>query len=268
MFKRVPLNMGINCKEYIYKFTHRGLFSELNSFLGFYETIDSKSYRVYLDSASSRYFASISIYDIFNFPDTFKKNPITGGETLLPNQFKRAARPGYQPSVVNHLTYTQAFEGLVSSRIQKLKLPKIFNCIHIRRGDKIGEAPYLISGLTGGAESKRYEAEDYIQKCNLSIKSIFIMTDDYQSINEVKQYLQQNNLDHKLYYITTEQQTGHCSITENNTGKAYTIQELVDLFTEIEIAKKSQQFIGTENSNIYCYIKNQCVNNTEFINLD
>ena len=55
---------------------------------------------------------------------------------------------------------------------------------------------------------------------------------------------------------------------ENNTGKSYTIQELVDLFTEIEIAKQSQQFIGTESSNIYRYIKNQCVNNTEFISLD
>lgn len=152
--------------------------------------------------------------------------------------------------------------------MQKLKLPKNFNCIHIRRGDKVGEAAYLISGLTGGAESKRHEVEDYIQKCNLSTKSTFIMTDDYQSINEVKQYLQQNNLDHKLYYITTEQQIGHCSITENNTGKSYTIQELVDLFTEIEIAKQSQQFIGTESSNIYRYIKNQCVNNTEFISLD
>lgn len=260
--------MGINYRKYTYQFTHRGLFSELNSFLGFYETIHCESSRVYLDAAFSRYFDNISIHDVFNLPDTFTKIPTTDSQTFLPNQFKRSARPGYQPSVINHLTYTQTFERLINSKMQKLKLPKNFNCIHIRRGDKVGEAAYLISGLTGGTESKRHEVEDYIQKCNLSTKSTFIMTDDYQSINEVKQYLQQNNLDHKLYYITTEQQTGHCSITENNTGKSYTIQELVDLFTEIEIAKQSQQFIGTESSNIYRYIKNQCVNNTEFISLD
>lgn len=63
-------------------------------------------------------------------------------------------------------------------------------------------------------------------------------------------------------------QAGHSTDIDIDNNKSYTLEELVLFFSEIEIAKSSHQFIGTESSNIFRYIKSQCVKNVNFISLD
>ena len=111
-------------------------------------------------------------------------------------------------------------------------------------------------------ESKKYNFEDYLEKSDQSIKTIFIMSDDYSSIIEG----QQHGL--KVKTLTTIEQTGHSTDLDTDNDRYYNEAELLQFFSEIEIAKQSQQFIGTKSSNIFRYIKNQCVKHVEFINLD
>ena len=94
------------------------------------------------------------------------------------------------------------------------------------------------------------------------------MTDDYACIEEARQYIFQNNLLYKLYHLVTPDQVGHSTNVDIDNNKSYRLEELVLFFSEIEIAKGSQQFIGTESSNIFRYIENQCVQDVEFISLD
>ena len=63
-------------------------------------------------------------------------------------------------------------------------------------------------------------------------------------------------------------QAGHSTDVDIDNNKSYRLEELVLFFSEIEIAKNSQQFIGAKSSNIFRYIKNQCVKDVEFISLD
>ena len=111
-------------------------------------------------------------------------------------------------------------------------------------------------------ESKKYNFEDYLERSDQSIKTIFIMSDDYASITEG----QQHGL--KVKTLTTTDQTGHSTDMDIDNHRHYGEEELVQFFSEIEIAKQSQQFIGTKSSNIFRYIENQCVKNVEFISLD
>jgi len=72
----------------------------------------------------------------------------------------------------------------------------------------------------------------------------------------------------KVKTLTTEEQIGHSTDMDINNHRHYGEKELVQFFSEIEIAKQSQQFIGTESSNVFRYTKNQCVKNVKFISLD
>jgi hypothetical protein len=55
---------------------------------------------------------------------------------------------------------------------------------------------------------------------------------------------------------------------DRRNQKKFSEQELVQFFTEIEIAKLSDIFVGTRTSNVYRYIMNTCITNTKFITLD
>ena len=111
-------------------------------------------------------------------------------------------------------------------------------------------------------ESTKYSFQNYFEKSNQSIETIFIMSDDYASVLESQKY----NLNIKT--LTTEEQTGHSTDLDTDNGRHYKEEELIQFFSEIEIAKQSQQFIGTKSSNIFRYIKSQCVKDVEFISLD
>lgn len=243
---------------YIYKLTTRGLCSELNSLLGFYESVIHEDCQIYIDSCESQYFKNITINDIFDFPDMFISNQSLESINVSADQWMRSASKRFRPSKFVQLCYKKDFQDKISSNINKINLPEDYQCFHIRRGDKVGEQPVHV------VESKRFEFCDYFKRCDRSIDNIFIMTDDYACVDEAAQYLKHNNMTHKLYYIVTPEKKGHSTITDLDNNKGYNSRELVDFFTEIEIAKRSKQFVGTESSNIFRYIMNQCTSSTVF----
>lgn len=254
--------------NYTYKLTTRGLCSELNSLLGFYESVIDEDCQIFIDASASQYFKSVSILDVFKFPSFFVGSPCNDSTIVSANKWRKSAAIQYKTKLTTQqctefFSYTDAFKQKLNENITKLSLPKKFNCFHIRRGDKVGERLYKWAEKQGKkGESKKYNFEDYLEKSDQSIKTIFIMSDDYSSIIEG----QQHGL--KVKTLTTIEQTGHSTDMDIDNHRHYGEKELVQLFSEIEIAKQSQQFIGTKSSNIFRYIKNQCATDVEFISLD
>lgn len=257
--------------NYAYKLTKRGLCSLLNSIIGLYEEQllgDKKT--IYIDSSSSPYFKKFNFFDVFKTNEVII-NSVTGDETPIRELHARKARKFaaklHQTPTKPTLNYTSEFHKEIKSVVSELNLPKIFVCFHIRRGDKVGEKLYEWTQKTGRIESRRFEFCDYLKHCK-NIETIFIMTDDYRCIQEAREYINNNKLPHKILHLTDESQGGHSETLDIQNDRVYSKKELVQFFSEIEIAKQSQQFIGTTSSNIFLYIKNQCVTDVKFISLD
>ena len=254
--------------NYAYKLTKRGLCSLLNSIIGLYEEQllgDKKT--IYIDSSSSPYFQINNFFDVFAVNEIII-NSVTGEEMIISEKHARAAtRQRHQTPTKPTLNYTSEFHKEIKSVVSELNLPKSFACFHIRRGDKVGEKLHEWAQKTGRIESKRFEFCDYLKHCK-NIETIFIMTDDYRCIQEAREYINNNKLPHKILHLTDESQGGHSETLDIQNDRVYSKKELVQFFSEIEIAKQSQQFIGTTSSNIFLYIKNQCVTDVKFISLD
>ena len=252
----------------VYKFTHRGICSLLNSVLGLCEEQllgDKKT--IYIDSSESPFFKKVGFFDVFETNEMII-NSVTGDEMLISEGHARVfTHLEYQTSIKPTLNYTPEFYQEIQSVVSELNLPQSFSCLHIRRGDKVGEKLYEWTHETGLTESKRFEFSDYLKHCE-DIETIFIMTDDFRCIQEAREYISDNNLPHKILYLTNESQDGHSETLNIQNDRSYSKQELVQFFVEIEIAKLSDFFVGTYSSNVYRYIMNTCTTNTKFVSLD
>lgn len=263
--------------NYIYKFATRGLCSELNTLLGFYESVVGQNCRIYIDASTSMYFKGVSIQDVFSFPDIFVDKPHPDSTIIHSGEYVKSSPAGraYETSLTKKqcaglFSHTDDFQKQINVTISKLSLPLLYNCFHIRRGDKVNEKLAWTSGEKRG-ESLRFEFKDYINSINSSsikTNNLFVMTDDYRCIKEGKSYLAEIGSSNKIFSLVKPNQSGHSSILAREKEKVYSQKELVQFFSEIEIAKQSQQFIGTETSNIFRYIKNQCVGDVKLISLD
>lgn len=252
----------------VYKFTHRGLCSLLNSVLGLCEEQllgDKKT--IYIYSSDSPFFKKVGFFDVFKTNEIII-NSVTGDEMLISEGHARVfTHLEYQTSIKPTLNYTPELHKEIQSVVSQLNLPKSFSCFHIRRGDKVGEKLYTWTQKTGRTESKRFEFCDYLKHCE-DIETIFIMTDDFRCIQEAREYISDNNLPHKILYLTNESQDGHSETLNIQNDRSYSREELAQFFAEIEIAKLSDVFVGTLTSNVYRYIMNTCTTNTKFISLD
>lgn len=253
----------------IFKLKTRGLCCVLSSIHGLLEErlLGSKK-TVYVDSTGSHYFKIVNFYDVFETNKILTDSVIGDEKKVVEGAAAcRFGKRAYKSKIKSILNYTPEFHKEINAIISKLKLPESFSCFHIRRGDKVGEKYSTWTEKTGNTEAKRWEFCDYLKQCE-DIKTIFIMSDDFQSVREAHEYINDNNLPHKILYLTNESQNGRSESLEVINNYKYTRQELVQFFAEIEIAKRSDVFVGTRSSNVYRYIMNTCTTNTEFISLD
>ena len=259
-----------------YKLSKRGLFSELHSLIAFYENELYKDFLIYVDGSRSQYFKHQSVNNIFKFNSRFVKGPflITNNETINSNGWRKGKKWKPQTSkreLSELFSYSNEVNQAIDFNIKQLKLPEVFFCFHIRRGDKVGEARYYWTEKAGRTESKRYEFEDYLKKINFNSNeqtTIFVMTDDYKAINEGSAFLKENDLKYKLVYLTNETQLGHSTDEQIENKYSYNENELIQLLTEVEVAKKAKCFVGTRSSNVFRFIEETCTSHTEFMSLD
>ena len=259
--------------NYIFKLTTRGLCSELNSLLGFYESIIDEECKVFIDGSTSQYFKEVSIYDVFDFPFNFVKEAPGEATMVSSNKWRKAACRNYKCSLssqvcLDFFTLNRSFQDTIDSTVASLKLPDDYNCLFIRRGDKVGEALYRWTERTGRTESKRYEFHNYLQRVNNDTKVIFIFTDDYRSVTEAEEYIKVNKLNHKIITLTLKDDIGHSTDADLDNNKVHTNDDLIKFFAKIAVAKKSKEFIGTESSNIFRYIRSTITDKVELKSLD
>ncbi len=125
----------------------------------------------------------------------------------------------------------------------KISIDHDYAVFHIRRGDKI---------KTG--EDNFYPVEDYMNKLksiNSSIKTVFVMSDDFSVYTELKNKF----LDYEFITLISDSKKGYKNSDFNQMKKSQKKVEIINLLTEIEIARESKIFIGSFRSNLYRLIE-------------
>ena len=125
----------------------------------------------------------------------------------------------------------------VNQKKQSLKITQPYIAVHIRRGDKNSE--------TESIETIRYI--DRIKKLESKITNIFIVSDDY---NTVEEFQKNCSKEWTISTLCTPSMQGHAQRSFNRLRPADTRDAMIDVFADLDILFKSEIFIGTYSSNI------------------
>ena len=131
----------------------------------------------------------------------------------------------------NYNTQTQ---NAINTLISSVQLPKKYVGLHIRRGDK-------------SIETKLLDRQNYMDKVKplSDIRDLFILTDDYQIIEEI-------NIEYKEYVIYTlcnKDERGYFHERSLKQEKEMIKRAHEKLFASIDLLTNAQYFIGTFTSN-------------------
>jgi hypothetical protein len=146
----------------------------------------------------------------------------------------------------------------VQAMSEEIGFPEKYVAVHIRRGDKVGD------------EDIFYSFQQYWEKLAVSGADdlpLFVLSDDYQAIVEVRQWLRENNFNNAVYTLCDETHTGYdvfamrrgqaCynvasdSQPQSETEiRAYMYRETVLVLAEVALASRAHFFIGTFGSNV------------------
>lgn len=142
--------------------------------------------------------------------------------------------------IVNHIwRFQPAIQEEINSKIKSLNLPTDYVGVHLRSGDKATEA-------------KLSPVQDYINhiKNITDLKKLFILTDDYKNIKELKSSF----TDYKVYSFCQENEKGFSEGVYNKLSKEDKKKITVKLLTDCEVLYKSSVFVGTMSSNVGLFI--------------
>ncbi len=248
-----------------YYLNNRGFYSEINNLiLGYIYAIDNE-YNFRVDSSTSKlyfqkgfeyYFESININNTNN---KISKSLIINGVHCLNFKKIRLQNISFQKKrniTKNIIKYTDKANSEIQKVINRLNLPSNYTTFHVRRGDKIGEKPTLTwTTKSGKYEADRFEIDEYFLKINTKINNLFVMTDDFKVISDIKKYISSKKLNIKIYYLCDETDDGYSTLSLLQNKEYYDEKDVIKLLAEIEIAKNSYYFVGTFSSNVSRYVK-------------
>lgn len=148
--------------------------------------------------------------------------------------------------------FNDSYTTQIKQLISELNLPDDFICVHIRGGDKERERelPFPQSYIDRAEE---------VTDCRCA----FVFTDDYR----IFQKLKDNNPRWTFYTSTAENELGHDAQKYLEDSPQAIKRNFIELFASIEIAVKSQLFIGTYSSNIGLFI-GMLIDDDKFIGMD
>lgn len=145
--------------------------------------------------------------------------------------------------------YNKSTIQSVEAHRNMLALPKEYVGIHIRRGDKCREIQHT-------------DIQQYIDMVvsHSKCKDVFVATDDYS----VYEQLCLQYPDWRFYTLTSKLHQGYDQRTFEKYTKECKREEMISLFTDIEVLASSQLFVGTLSSNIGMYLywrlpKGKCI---------
>ena len=137
---------------------------------------------------------------------------------------------------------------------ESLQLPESYVAVHIRRGDKVGD------------EDIHYPVDLYFEHLGpLHDETVFVMSDDYRAVVEVREYLQAQKRTNRVATLCRQEHTGFdvwkLRAGESFAGGArafegedvyrrYVWEETARLLAETVIAAGAKRFASTFRSNV------------------
>ncbi|MEI0698589.1 hypothetical protein R4K92_06610 [Brachyspira intermedia] len=135
----------------------------------------------------------------------------------------------------NIYRFNKKTEEEIQTLIKKLNLPQNYIAAHIRAGDKIMESS-LISYDTYIKTIKKYS----------NLKDLFIFTDDYSIVNNIKQ---KYGSMYNIYTLTNKNEKGYTLNKLNSKSNEEKHKELIKLFAMIELCRNANICFGTYTTN-------------------
>ncbi|MBO5404422.1 MAG: hypothetical protein J6A13_00275 [Paludibacteraceae bacterium] len=135
--------------------------------------------------------------------------------------------------------YNKQTQDAIKQRIRTLSLPDTYVSVHIRRGDKAREAAHT-------------DIAKYISllETNTSCRDVFVATDDYSVYEE----LCAKYPDWQFYTLTPAVNRGYDQRKFEAFSAGHRRDEMLTLFSDIELLAASSLFVGTLSSNIGMYL--------------
>ncbi|KLI53440.1 hypothetical protein [Brachyspira hyodysenteriae] len=127
----------------------------------------------------------------------------------------------------------------INTLIKSVNLPNKYIAAHIRSGDKIIECNLI--------NYRQYM--EIIQKYT-DIKDLFIFTDDYTIIENIKKYYNEYN----IFTLTNKNEKGYVLDELNSKSNKEKHNELIKLFAMVEISYKSELCFGSYTTNPSMFI--------------
>lgn len=133
---------------------------------------------------------------------------------------------------------------------EDLQVP--YAAIHIRRGDKVKGYILPRSGnlIVEGEDVLLSDYLSTIHRQAPHLRSLFVMTDDYQVVNE----LQDMNPSLNIFTFCEEVDQGYTQDEFNGLGSQSKTMAIRKLISEVNIACNSQIFVGCYKSNVSRYV--------------
>lgn len=129
--------------------------------------------------------------------------------------------------------FNEEYTNKIQELIHTIQLPPSYIGMHIRRGDKILER-----------EFKDIDTYFKIASSISDIKDVFILTDDYKVITDIKERYKNWN----IYTLTFPYEHGF-SLKQSTSNPETMDREMVKVIASLEVLKSSEAFIGTVSTN-------------------
>lgn len=242
----------------LFVLTRRGFFSEVLALCNTIWFCERYNRKLYVKT------------DIFSYGDIRNYLNIPSSVSFI-DDCPRAYKLVVAPWVTNNPEHTEAFHMIcnlpksfdsmrsisqtIFSKLPEpgIELPPIYDCIHVRRGDKVHDKY---------KQSDWHHINEYISKLPNDDTPIFVMTDDYSVVQET---------DNKnIFYVVKPNEHGfHDEWFCRTISKTeYKTQDTNRLLQELNIARNSRNFVGTYTSNVGRVIKLLHHDPTKCISLD
>lgn len=173
--------------------------------------------------------------------------------------YKHLKVPNIKITLNDYMVYSKELYMIKPTILNNYDLPDTYNSIFMCGGDKLLY------------EAKQLPISDYVNKLlelDNHIKNVFVHSDDNLLVDNVKQYIKDNNIDLQVYNITNTDSNGGTVVMKRlKYGKCKNINSVDDMNNEevkehtilmlnaIEIMRRSKNVVTSFDSNVSRFMK-------------
>lgn len=258
-----------NIKNIIFNFENEnGIFSVFFFFLQTYIYCRKNNIFLYVKDDKWKFKNNNGLDDYLVLNSYIKKFDLLDNSNNI--FFTHNNTPNISCSLEDYKIYSKEVFNIDKKILIDYKLPKNYNSIFIRGGDKLLY------------EAKKIPIKEYVDKLikvDKNTKNIFVHSDDNLLVEEVEIYIRNNNIDLNVFKITDSNNNGGAVVMKRlNYGVCKHIKSVDNMNNEeikrhtnlflnaIEIMKNSNNIICSFDSNVSRFMKINFDNNVYTVN--